>query len=48
MINNIALIYKRSVLKKKKKTQKDMGPSPGSNRGPRAVNAWVNPKRESY
>ncbi|KAJ5504630.1 hypothetical protein N7463_007504 [Penicillium fimorum] len=24
------------------------GPSPGLNRGPRAILLWVNPKRESY
>ena len=40
--------FRIAKLKELKSSKKEMGPSPGSNRGPRAVLLWVNPKRESY
>lgn len=37
-------VIQRRIQKQK---QKKIGPSPGLNRGPRAIVLWVNPKRES-
>ncbi|KOS36176.1 hypothetical protein ACN38_g13106, partial [Penicillium nordicum] len=42
---NICQAFNLRVYRKAKKT---IGPSPGLNRGPRAIMLWVNPKRESY